>query len=148
VNASEHLSADEALEQIERVRGKVRRSARWAGWLYLFWGISATVYWAAMFLGSSPVQVGAGVFWGLLTVGSFVYIYRQSVYGSGLDNAFVTRLTLAWVVTMVGAALIGTYLLPDEPTGWWVAVALAVSAAAAVPVLYGAWRLRPWAVER
>ncbi|MEO3811878.1 hypothetical protein ABGB17_23015 [Sphaerisporangium sp. B11E5] len=147
MNTSESLSAGEALEEIERVRGRVRRSGRWAGWLYLFWGISAVVYWTAMFLGPGPVKLSAAVFWGLLTIGSFAYVYRQSVYGCGLDR-LQSVITFAWVGTMVGAAFAGTYLLPDDPTGWWVVAALGLAGVAAVPVLYGAWRMRPWAGER
>ncbi|GAA1509487.1 hypothetical protein GCM10009677_47990 [Sphaerisporangium rubeum] len=147
MNMGESFSAGQALEEIERMRGKVRRSSRWVGWLYLFWGVSAVVYWSLMFLGGSTVRMAAAIAWLVLTAGSFVFIHRQRVHGSGMDRLQYV-ITFTWLGTMVGAALAGSYVLPDEPTGWWVVAAVAVAGAAAVPVLYGAWRLRPWAGER
>ncbi|MFC6086208.1 hypothetical protein [Sphaerisporangium aureirubrum] len=148
MSSGEDLSAVQALEEIARVRERVRRSGRWVGGLYLFWGVSAVGYWMAMFFGPPPVQRGAAIFWVLLTAGSFFFIYRQGVHGYGVDRDFINKVSVGWVVSMVGTALAGIFLLPDDPTGWWVAVAVVLSALAALPMLYGGWRMRPWAADR
>ncbi|MFC7386696.1 hypothetical protein [Sphaerisporangium rhizosphaerae] len=135
------MSAGEALAQIGRVRRSVGRSAAAMGWLYLVWGVAALLYWPAMFFASSPIPRIAGIAWLAMTALSFVYAYSLGVYG---HSRLHSRVALVWVAVMVGVALFGYYVMPERPSGWWVAAGLAAAVAAAVPVLYAAWRLRPW----
>ncbi|MFC4590917.1 hypothetical protein [Sphaerisporangium corydalis] len=142
MDTTDDLSPGDALAEIGRVRRRVGRSASWTGWQYLVWGLAALCYWPAMLLGHRAVAAAAAIAWVVMTVASVVYSYRQGVYGREYvrDMHWVTN---AWVVTMFGAAGFGL-LMPKDPSGWWIPAALAVSVLAALPVLYAAWRLRPW----
>ncbi|GGL06603.1 hypothetical protein Sme01_66890 [Sphaerisporangium melleum] len=139
------LSPDAAYAEIVRIRRSVGRSAAQIGWIYLLWGIASLLYWPAMFFAPSPVPRVAMVAWLAMTALSVVYAYRQRVYEhSGLQG----RVSLAWVAVMAGVALFGLYVLPDDPSGWWVAAGLALAVVSALPVLYAAWRIRPWGGAR
>ncbi|GAA3825518.1 hypothetical protein GCM10022226_52810 [Sphaerisporangium flaviroseum] len=142
MNASEELSPGDALQEIDRMRRHVGRSTRWTGWLFLIWGFSAVTYWSAMFF-VPAWRAFAGVAWLIMTILSTVYVYRQGVYGHGYTRLQGT-VTIAWVITMAGAALTGMYVLPGDPSGWWIALGVTVAVVAALPVLYAGWRLRPW----
>ncbi|WP_245966975.1 hypothetical protein [Sphaerisporangium album] len=141
MNAGDDLSADDALAEIGRMRRSVGRSATSMGWLYLAWGVAALLYWPAIFFAPSPVPRVAALAWMALTVLSLVYACRLGVY----DRARMhSRVAAVWVAAMVGVALFGLYVIPEHPSGWWVAAGLAATILAALPVLYAAWRLRPW----
>jgi hypothetical protein len=147
MNASESLSAGDALEEIGRMRRRVGRSAKWAGWLFLVWGVAAIFYWCAMFFALPVVRTVAVISWVGMTVLSMIYAYRQGVYGRDYSR-MTCWVTIVWAGTLVGATAFGSYVLPEHPSGWWVAAGLAVAVATAVPVLYAFWRLRPWEGDR
>ncbi|MDH2429720.1 hypothetical protein [Sphaerisporangium sp. TRM90804] len=146
MNTGGELSAEEALQEIGRMRRHVGRSTRWLGWLYLTWGLAAVAYWTAMYLAPRPYPTIAAIGWVAMTVLTVVYSYRQGVYGP--DHTRLTNvLTGAWIVTMLTAMVVGA-VMPDDPSGWWVAVGLVAAVVAALPMLYGAWRVRPWKAAR
>jgi hypothetical protein len=143
MNPSDDLSPAAALEEIGRMRRHVGRSAKWSCRLFLIWGVAAVFYWSAIFFGQPVVCAVAGISWVAMTVWSVVYTYRQGVYAP--DYSHMTRwVTIAWIITFVGAVVFSGYVLPEHPSGWWIAAGLIVAVVTALPVLYAAWRLRPW----
>ncbi|GII67150.1 hypothetical protein Skr01_72350 [Sphaerisporangium krabiense] len=147
MNADGDLSAREALEAIGRVRRKVGRSATWLGWLLIVWGVAAFFYWNAMYFGSEPLQSIAGAAWVVMSLVSLVFVYMRGVYGRGSSCREQFTVTLSWLATMFAAAAFA-HVMPEGPTGWWIAGGVAAALVAAAPVSYFGWRLRPWAGER
>ncbi|WP_214415186.1 hypothetical protein [Sphaerisporangium fuscum] len=146
MNAGEHLSVADALEEIGRMNRTVGRKARSSGWVFLLWGILSALYWSAMFFGSEVVIDVAVAVWVGWTALTFVHAFRQGVQGLGHMRT-QCRVAFVWLVVFAGAAFFNQ-ALPPEPSGWWIPAGLAVAVATALPMLYAAGKLRPWEGER
>ncbi len=138
MNAGEELSIGQALGEIGRVGGKVRRSARWGPWYFLALGVAAAAYWAITHFVGGPVTTIANVGWLVFCAVSIVYACRSRVY-----HRVIWR--LQWAVT--GLFLAGTvfnvwvmrYVQEGEGAGPVLAGVTGIVVMAAAP-LYGAWR--------
>ncbi|GII84119.1 hypothetical protein Ssi03_21090 [Sphaerisporangium siamense] len=147
MDADGDLSAREAFEAIGQVRRKVGRSAAWLGWLLIFWGVAAFVFWNAMYFGPELLREIVGVGWMVMTVVSVVYVYMRGVYGKGSSCREQFAVTFSWLAAMFAAGVYAD-VMPEGPTGWWIPGGVAAALVAAAPVCYVGWRLRPWEGER
>jgi hypothetical protein len=139
MNGREELSARQALGEIERVSRQVRRSARHDGIWWITMGAATIVYWAVMHFAAEPYRAVAARGWIALTVVAIVYAFRARVHDREVNR-------LAWIVTVPYATLtllnvlVGGYVREGDGV-WPVLVGLAVTVAAALPMLYGGWRV-------
>ncbi|WP_405140600.1 hypothetical protein OG589_26985 [Sphaerisporangium sp. NBC_01403] len=146
MDTSDDLGADAALKEIGRMRQQIGRSAKWAGRMYLVWGVATVFYWSAMFFGPLTLRIVAMIAWVAMTALSLVYVYMQRVHGRGISR-FQFLVALPWGAVMVGAAFFAS-LVPKSPSGWWLPAGIAVAVVAATPVLYAGWRLHTWERDR
>ncbi|MEV5408542.1 hypothetical protein AB0K60_06860 [Thermopolyspora sp. NPDC052614] len=138
MNSREEFSASQALGEIGRIGGKVRRSARRGPRYFLAFGVAAAAYWAIIHFADRSLTIVADVGWLVFCVVSIVYACRSHVY-----HPVIWR--LQWVVTglFLAATVFNLWVMRYVQEGVGAGPVLAGVAgvlASAAPPLYGAWR--------
>ncbi|WP_431903424.1 hypothetical protein [Nonomuraea sp. bgisy101] len=132
-------SPAQALQEIQRVEGRVRAAERRFGAICLASGIGAPLYWAGM-LFAPTFRTPVTLAWMLLTLVLCGLMLRIGVTGRRLTQIAYWVAGGDLVLFLLPAALFFLYGPAPLPSSWTVA-GVALCVASGLPMLYAARRL-------
>ena len=139
MNRQEHhgeLTPHAAAVEVRRTSRRVRRRARWPGWLWAILGVVIFGFTLATSSGSQLATDIAGPIPLIVGVGGFVFASRQGIVGQGRFGQADKMLSYVFLGAVVVGTVIELTVLPHRLTGWLVLLA----ALMVVPCWIGTWR--------